>query len=154
MITTSSRSCSSKTRSQSSRDRVPPHLLPTLRTVQPRMLLAQATLRAKLTKVRNNSSKNSRFEVITTTPIEVMYSKRRDPTARPVNQARSREATITQRCQILEAIPLSTRRTQASEARIADRCETQTRRWRLRIRELPRVPNRTIRTHRSPRFNF
>ena len=105
MTTTSSKSCNSKMRLQSSRDKVPPHLLLTLRAVQPTMLLARATLRAKPTKVRNSSSKNSRFEVITTSPIAVMYSKTRDRTAKPASQARSREVATTQRCLILEAIP-------------------------------------------------
>ena len=154
MTTTSSKSCNSKMRLQSSRDKVPPHLLLTLRAVQPKMLLARATLRAKPTKVRNSSSKNSRFEVITTSPIAVMYSKTRDRTAKPASQARSREVATTQRCLILEAIPSSTRRTQASEVRIAGRCETLMKRWRPRIRELARVPNRTIRTRRSTRSNF
>ena len=151
MITTNSKFYNSKMRLLSLRDKVQLHLLQTLRAMQPKMLLAP--VKAKLTKVRNKSSRNNRFEVRIKSPIELMCNKILDQTAKPVNQAKSREAT-TQRCPILEAIRLSTKRTQVNVVRIAGRWETQMKRWRRRILETHRVPNITIRTHISMTFNF
>ena len=129
-IIINNRYSSLKMKLQFLRDKVPPHHQPMHRAVQLIMLLDQAIARTKSIKIPNNTCRNSLSEVRT---MSLRESKGNNlgQMAKRENQARNNVVVVrivesiirsTQRCLNKPVvIPMSTKTTQASVERTADR---------------------------------